>query len=124
MRAGARTHTCTHWRREPALEAPVQGDWLLVASCPPTPSTPSSLMCVKDELSQGSLPEKREGCLAPSCLTGSPVSAAVPTWPDLPGHGGPALPVLAELPGADVSPSQAEQGELRWAPVPERGRNV
>ena len=100
----------------------MRGDWLLVASCLPPPLPNPPRMCVKDRLSQGSLPEKREGCLGTFMPQGYPSEAS----PSLARHGrgGPAPPVPRGFAALKFLPLWAEPGELGWAPFAKKGTNT
>lgn len=76
----------------------------------PTPTPESFLTCVKDGLSQESLPETREGCL------GTFMPQGHPSQPERqPGQTLEVLPHLSllSLPGLLLLPLWAELGELR-----------
>lgn len=80
-RASARAHT--HTQKEPALKAPVRGDWLLVASClpPPTPQS-SPNVCQRQAESRKSAREKG-GMSGHLHASGLPIRAPAPAWPDV-----------------------------------------
>ena len=76
----------------------------------PTPTPESFLTCVKDRLSQESLPEKREGCLGTFMPQGHPSQPK-----RQPGQAWEVLPHVSwlSLPGLMLLPLWAELGELR-----------